>query len=72
MPPTVFRKVTRDIVIPQNRIVSCKRIKDGKLELQLKESLNCKVEVSKESVSNLRDWLLEAVGEIKKEERDNV
>ena|GEM_PF-6656971 len=60
----IFRKVIREMAIPQYMIAACKRMRDGRLALQLKEPLNCEVKVSKEAASLLRDWILEAVGEI--------
>ena len=59
-----FRKVNRSMALPQHMLLACKRLKDGKLELQLKEPLNKRVEVSKESAPRLRNWILEAVGKI--------
>jgi len=63
-----FRKITRDMAIPQHMIADCKRLKDGRLQLQLKAPLNSQVEISKKSAQHLLNWILEAVKEIKKGE----
>jgi len=63
-----FRKVNRKMALPQHMLLACKRIKDGKLELQLKEPLSCTIEISKELAPRLRSWILEAVGKIEKED----
>lgn len=63
-----FRKVNRNMALPQHMLLACKRIKDGKLELQVKEPLNCTIEISKELAARLRSWILEAVGKIEKED----
>jgi|GEM_PF-1341372 len=63
-----FRKVNRNMALPQHMLLACRRIKDGKLELQLKEPLKKEVEVSKESAPRLRNWILEAVEKIEKEQ----
>lgn len=66
-----FRKIAREMAVPQHMMLACRRIKDGKLLLKLKEPLNCEVEISKESAPRLRDWILEAVGEITNEDGAN-
>lgn len=63
-----FRKIAREMAVPQHMMLACRRIKDGKLLLKLKEPLNREIEISKESASRLRDWILEAVGEITNED----
>jgi len=65
-----FRKITRNMAVPQHMIADCKRLKDGRLQLQLKAPLNSQVRVSKKTAALLEDWILEAVKEIKKKDGD--